>query len=538
MNAIEERDLLLERARAAMANPVGSDSSPPIASVEAIPLPESPAQADIPPAQSDAEIIKYLASLKPLQYDRVRKDQAKVLGNIRPATLDAMVKAARNDESEADRLPFAEVEPHPEPIDPAQLLNEVSDTIQQFIVLEIAEARATALWVALTHFIDVVEYAPLVIINAPEKSCGKTQLLTVMGRMSYRPLPASNASASALFRAVELWKPTILIDEADTFFRDNAELHGMVNAGYQRGSFVLRSEPVGDSFEPRSFSVFAAKALAGIALEKHLPDSTLSRGIVINLRRKLPHEEAARLRHADSGLFAGIASKLARFAEDYSEQVRQARPALPDALSDRDQDNWDPLFAIASCAGAEWLARATAAALKLSGAADKTVSTGNELLADIQHVFEIKGVDRISTAHLIDALCSDQEAAWASYNKGSPLNQRQLARLLKPYDGIASKTIRWGAYETSKGFELSQFSNIFLRYLSTPLNYPTHPTQTLEANKHEGLSVPDCPTQKAIRHSADTPEGPQSLGCAVVSDKTPILGGTDAILSKTSHRRI
>src|SRR5450759_2777998 len=169
----------------------------------------------------------------------------------------------------------------------------------------------------LTYLTDVADTSPILIIDAPEKACAKTLLQTVVGRMSYRPLPASNASLSALFRAVELWKPTILIDEADTFFRDNAELHGMVNAGYLRDGYVLRSEAVGDSFEPKMFSVYGAKAVAGIRLEKHLPDSTMSRGIVFNLRRKLSGESVSRLRHADPDLFTGIASKLARFAEDY-----------------------------------------------------------------------------------------------------------------------------------------------------------------------------------------------------------------------------
>ncbi len=501
---------------------VGNVLSPLINAGEAIPYPETAAQPDIPPAQTDDEKIQWLASLKPLEYDRVRKEQATALG-VRPGTLDGMVKAARSDESEADRLPFAEVEPHPEPIDPAQLLNEVSDTIQRFIVLDIEQAHAACLWVALTWFIDVVEVAPLAIINAPEKSCGKTQLLTVLGRMAYRPLPASNASASALFRAVESWKPTILIDEADTFFRDNTELHGMVNAGYLRDGFVLRSEAVGDSFEPRMFSVFSAKALAGIALEKHLPDATMSRGVVFNLRRKLSHESVSRLRHADRGLFTGIAEKLARFAADYSQQVRQARPSLPDALSDRDQDNWDGLLAVASCAGDEWLDWAMKAALKLSGAGEKTVSTGNELLADIQHVFEIKRITKISTADLIAALCDDDESAWATYNRGKPITPRQVAKQLAAY-GIASKNIRLGAYETPKGFELSQFLDAFVRYLVTPLNLPPHRHKSLEANKHGVLDVADNPPQKTTRHNPATPEAPPLLGCGGVADKTPILG--------------
>lgn len=486
---------------------------------KADPYPETAVQPDTPPAQTDDEKIQWLASLKPLEYDRVRKEQAKLM-DCRPTVLDALVKAARSDEGEADRLPFAEVEPHAEPINPAQLLSEVSDTIRQFIILNREQADATALWIALTWFIDVIEIAPLIVGDAPEKACGKTQWLTVTGRMSYRPLPASNASASALFRAVELWKPTILIDEADTFFRDNFELHGMVNAGYLRDGYVLRSEAVGDSFEPRMFSVFSAKALAGIALEKHLPDATMSRAIVINLRRKLPHESACRLRHADRGLFVGIAEKLARFAADYSQQVRLARPVLPDALSDRAQDNWEPLLAIAGCAGAEWLSRATAAALKLSGTGEKTVSIGNELLADIQHIFESKRADKISTADLIAALIADDEKSWAAYNKGKPISAKQIATRLSGY-GIRSKNIRLG-YEVSKGFELSQFSDAFARYL---LGNPTFAATTLQTSNDAVLSVADEKITPIAQTLRATPEAPPLLGCNAVAGEMPILEG-------------
>jgi hypothetical protein len=68
-----------------------------------------------------------------------------------------------------------------------------------------------------------------------------------------------------------------------------------------------------------------------------------------------------------------------------------------------------------------WVERATAAALKLSGTGEKTVSTGNELLTNIQHVFESKQVERISTVDLIAALCEDEEGAWATYNRGKQI---------------------------------------------------------------------------------------------------------------------
>lgn len=475
---------------------------------------------------TDADIER-LALLSELQYARKRTKQAKAWG-LNVGMLDKLVKNARSSKKESSQLPFKEVDPWPDPIDPAQLLDQVAGTIKRFIVLDDEQAHAAALWIAQTWFIDVVEYAPLALINAPEKACGKTQLLNVIERMTYRPLSASNASASALFRAVEKWKPTILIDEADTFFRDNTELHGMVNAGYKLGSSWLRSEPVGDSWEARSFPVFSAKALAGIQLEKHLPDATMSRGIIFNLRRKAAHESVDRPRHAEPWLFSDISAKLARFAQDYSGQVRDARPDIPEKLSDRDQDNWESMLAIADCAGGEWPDKARAAAKNLSGAGDKPVSTGNELLKDIRQVFEIKKVEKISTADLITALCEDEEAPWSTFNWGKPISPRQLAKQLKAY-GIAPEQMRMNSYGNGvRGFELSRFDDAFERYLKTPTdtppNYPLHVTKPQEANKHGGLSVTDRKSCNVTEILSVTKEPNKHGACNAVTDKTPILG--------------
>ncbi len=371
-------------------------------------------------------------------------------------------------ETKKSSAPFPEVAPFPDPVVPREVLDETVAIILRHVVMDPELAIAAALWIASTWFIDVIEVAPIAIITAPEKACGKSQLLTIFGYLVRRPLQAANTTASFLFRAIEAWQPTILIDEADTFIRGNEELRGLVNAGHTRASaFVGRTVSVGDGHEPRMFDVWGAKAFAGISLDKHLPDATMSRGIVIGLRRKLPDETVTRLRHADRAIFETLASKLARFALDYAEQVCTARPPLPDELSDRAQDNFEPLLAIAECAGPDWLAKATAAALKISSEHD-AVSTGNELLADIKAVFERNAVTRITTADLLEALIlDDTEAPWATYNRGKPLSPRQLGRLLAAY-GIHSKTVRMGPHGTPKGFELSQFSDAFARYLGAP----------------------------------------------------------------------
>ncbi len=481
---------------------------------------------------NDDEIIQQLANMQPLEYERARVAKAKEMG-CRPVVLDDLVKTARNGDTESSDLPFPQVDPYPTPVDPALLLNELSVTILRFIVMDVEQANAAALWIALTWFIDVVEVAPLAIINAPEKACGKSQLLDVIGRMSARPLPVANTSTAALFRSVELWRPTVLIDEADTFLRENAELKGLINAGHTRASaFVLRV--VGDNHEPKRFKVWGAKALAGISLEKHLPDSTMSRAIVFNLRRKLPHESVTRLRHADAGVFEDIASKLARFADDYSQQVKLARPELPDELSDRAQDNWEPLMAIAQCAGSEWMLRANAAALKLSGANEEKVSTGSELLADIQQIFTSKGCDRIKSADLIRTLEEDPEKPWATYNRGKPITPRQLAKLLSEY-GIKSKTVRFGR-ETPKGYELAQFTDAFARYLGDPENLSKQRNVPAKSLTGKTDDVSDTADVAATPSAEETPQVYTSIdGCGVAdnSEVGDCTGNSDSIAEDT-----
>jgi putative DNA primase/helicase len=424
--------------------------------------------------ESEQAAIKRLAALPPIDYDRARKQEAEKLG-ISVSALDKAVNAAKR--NEIDDSGFPNVEPWEYPVNPGELLSDISATVHRFIVCNKETADAVALWASMTWFIDVIQVAPLAIITAPEKRCGKTQLLTILGKLSYRPLSASSISPASLYRAIEAWQPTLLLDETDAFMKENEELRGVINSGHSRdNAYVIRT--VGDDHTPKRFSTWGAKALSGIG---HLSDTLMDRAIILELRRKLVHETVDRLRYAEPDLFLTLTSKLARFADDYREQVRRARPMLPDALNDRAQDNWEPLLAIAGCAGSEWLDRANQVALKLS-AGDKSASISNELLADIQEVFESKRANKISTADLINTLIEDTEKSWATYNRGKPLSPKQLANKLRDY-GIQSKLVRNG-YDVYRGFELAQFEESFSRYLTPVLS-----VTTLQPNNSNGLHV-------------------------------------------------
>ncbi len=79
----------------------------------------------------------------------------------------------------------------------------------------------------------------------------------------------------------------MILDEADTFLRENEELRGLINSGHTRSTaFVIRF--TGDNYEPTSFHTFGAKLLAGIG---NLPETIMDQAVVLRLRRKKPDEK-------------------------------------------------------------------------------------------------------------------------------------------------------------------------------------------------------------------------------------------------------
>ena len=241
----------------------------------------------------------------------------------------------------------------------------------------------------------------------------------------------------------------------------------------------------------------------------------MDRAIILELRRKLVNEKVERIRYAEPGLFDELRSKLARFAEDYGEQVRQTRPPLPNSLNDRAQDNWEPLLGIAMTASNAWLEIGTAAAVKLSGSESASKTVGTELLADIQVIFKEKEVDRIATAELIQALCSDDEKPWKTYSKGFPITPRQLANKLKAYD-IHSKTIRIGD-DTAKGYEKDQLTEAFSRYIPSSPPFPSvtasQPAPVKDLRAFQSVTQEDDVTDRNL--SKPTPV----KDCYVVTDR-------------------
>lgn len=479
--------------------------------------------------------LERLAGLSVAEYERQRKQAAKALG-FRPTILDKVVEGMRAQAEGGQDLPIEETPPWPEPVNPAALLDEIEATIGRFIVCAPEVRAAATLWAAFTWFIDAVDVAPIALITAPEKQCGKTQMLAILGHLSYRALPTSGISPAALFRTVEEGHPTLMIDEADAFMKENEELRGIINSGHTRDTaYVIRT--VGEDHTPKRFGTWGAKAIAGIKAEKLAPTIT-DRSIVLSMRRRLKTEQVERLRRAEPGLFPSLRQKLARFAQDASEIVRERAAKLEDleALGDRQLDNWEPLRAIAEVAGSHWPQKVKEAALALSGVADEPSGAGPELLANVWEVFQERGnQDRISTADLLSALNTEEEWRWSTYNHGQGITARQIANILKGYGIETDRKIRIGE-KSVRGYMRAGFEDAVSRYLGiesdpkTPQKKSTRPDlpfssgTTEQVNEINELDQKKSGTQKSAV-PLENPSNPLNLlDCSVVPLRTPPFG--------------
>ena len=207
---------------------------------------------------------------------------------------------------------------------------------------------------------------------------------------------SGSISTAAIFRIVDALRPTLVIDEADNFFRTERgkETLGILNSGHsRRTAYVERVERNDDGqFEVVRFRTFTGICFTSI---DWLPETLQNRCIVIVLRRKMGGEEREHLPKGESAVLFELRRMLIRWAQDLTELPEVA---LDPRLANRRGDNWRWLLRIAAEAGGEWPARALAAALHADDeavAADQNRITA--LLAAIWEVFATKGVVRIET---------------------------------------------------------------------------------------------------------------------------------------------
>jgi hypothetical protein len=264
------------------------------------------------------ETINRLAKLEFIEYGQVRKQEASRL-NVTLNILDNAVKTKRQLKSVTSKSEFEiDVEPWNQIVDGHIIANEILELIKKHIILSEYQATILTLWVFSSYCINAFGIFPKLLITSPDKRCGKTTVLSVLRSIVNKALVASNVSSSAMFRSIELWQPTLLIDEGDTFINnDNEDLRGIINSGHTRDTaYVLRTE--GDSHNrfPRQFSTWTPMAIAMI---KNPPDTILDRLLVIKLRRKLSSEHITKWSFENFAKLEYLRQQLKRWSNDNLE---------------------------------------------------------------------------------------------------------------------------------------------------------------------------------------------------------------------------
>jgi len=354
----------------------------------------------------------------------------------------------------------------------AMLLRDVRSFVRRYVVVSQAQASAIALWIIHTHVIAVFDVTPYLDVNSAEKQCGKTRLLEVLNAIVANPWLTGRASAAVLVRKVDAHRPTLLLDESDAAFngeKDYAEaLRGILNTGYLSDGKASLCVGQGAQITFKDFSTFCPKAVAGIG---YLPDTVQDRSIPICLRRAAPGEVIARFRRREvSKEVLPLRQRIENWCSLICNTLAKARPAIPECLSDRQQDVIEPLLAIADAAGGAWPDEARSALVKIFGVAQRDDSIGVRLLTDIRAILDgaEDGQRReyMDSAELADALSMIETSPWGEYSKGKPITPAKLARLLKPFGVYPGQ--RRITDMNHRGYERADFEDVWLRYLPRP----------------------------------------------------------------------
>jgi hypothetical protein len=399
----------------------------------------------------------------------------------------------------------------------ADVLDRVTTFIRRFSAFPSRHCAPTlALWYAHTHIAEQLYVTPRLILDSAEPGSGKTRVLEVAQYLVAAPEMTLSASRAALFRMVAAGPITILFDEVDTIFNGktgggNEDLRALLNAGYKRSATIPRYDAKTGSVQ--RFPVYTPAALAGIA--GGMPATITTRAITIHMRRRRPDEQVESFRERSVERRATpLRSALAEWMSSVAGQVCDSEPTMPDGVTDRSAEIWEPLIAIADAAGSHWPATARAAcAYFVHTHMPSAESVGVELLADLRDLFTAADTDRLASRDIIAALLTMDDAPWSGL-ADQPLGPRRLARELARYgvrpvtfDAKIGKAKGYVTYPTSGKQAQLGLADAWLRYLPEPENTGT-------ASNSTGQPVTEVSSVTALPSFADRARVTESAASA------------------------
>jgi len=346
----------------------------------------------------------------------------------------------------------------------AKILNDLLDSNRRYIHQPLSFAYVDSVYVMLTHCFEFFDYCPILLITSPLEGCGKTRKLDWFERYCNKPESTGNTTQSSLFRIADAHRPTFLIDEFDTQNPESqAAIMNILNNGFQRGKKVSRTDRGGNgAFEPRSFEVYGPKILACISAD-NFSAATTSRAINHRMQRKPADVMMPKLGKLNG---ADLKRECQLWVQDNKERMEkhvEAGVYIPEKLSDRQGDAWEPLIILSTFAGPVWENRICNAALELHNSCKAdTISSHEQILLHCRDLLIERELERISSEDL--ALYLNNQNDWQEgYNQN--LTKHKLANLLRDF-GIIPEVIHFAEKgKKYRGYYAQSFEAAFSAYL-------------------------------------------------------------------------
>ena len=215
-------------------------------------------------------------------------------------------------------------------------------------------------------------------------------------------------------------------------------------------------------FKKISYDPFCPKILAGIG---RLPDTIIDRSIPILIHRKLKTQPCQKYRRQDRAAAKPIHDALEAWSKDSDllKTLRGNQPQMPEWMTDRQEDIWEPLLAIANDVGGNVPDLARDAARVLCDNDDE-LGYGATQLAAIRKI--VGDRHRITSADLINGLW-EADALPSRLMEDEEPNHKKighwLSKFIQLYGGKPARKLRFGE-QTSKGYQGMELKQIFDRY--------------------------------------------------------------------------
>ncbi len=146
-----------------------------------------------------------------------------------------------------------------------QLNGDIETFIEKYVDISEQDRAISTKYVMMSYRVNGLNEVPYLHATGLGGG-GKSRFTQTIGLQCYRPMFTVGITAAALFRTVDAFKPTLIIDEFNlaASSEDTEAIIQVLNSGYQRTTRIIRCSSKDSNFMPEGFDPFGAKILSGL----------------------------------------------------------------------------------------------------------------------------------------------------------------------------------------------------------------------------------------------------------------------------------